>query len=590
MPRLLSRVLAALTALLAVAVAPAAAAAAPSPAPPEFLGSNIQALIRMGFVQPAGWGHYLGAAGQAGLTVTRFDAPWDWAEPDPPGPDGVHRYDWRKLDGIATALAGHGLRWLPVVDLPPAWAKVADNDLPDAQYAAFAAFAGAFAARYGSTGSFWDAHPELPRIPVTHAEVWTEANSSHFWAADPDASRYMELFRQVRTAMKAGDPAMQVLVSLGWQDFPTFTAKLYDAGLFGQSDGVGMHPYAPTARGVVVLTRRLRQILTAHGEPDLPIYMTEIGWPKNQTGWTPNRRAFDGPVTDEARAATASLAADALAASDCNVKDYVFYSLVEEQKDPLNIEDWLGLFNADGTPTATVQALAGSAWRWAGPWGQGIRAGRTPLLKLCHDVDPDRVVAGSPIKAGQRLPIDLTVPVPAREKCFNIQTRYRGNPLEDVSVFVRTVRGRQVGQVTRADGQAQFCLSKESRRRPFLVWARSGALAASPVVSCRGSRCYPLSCTKARLTAKRLRVRGRRMTLAISVKCGRRIMFGEPVKINAIDHKGNPIKLKAFFTRDRTQAVSVVVPKKPKVRRVVVRFGGDRGLALGARARAWRVG
>lgn len=571
-------------ALLAVALPAAPAVAAPTPAPPDFLGSNIQALVRMGFVPPTGWGHYLGGAAGDGLIVTRFDAPWMWAEPNRPGADGVHRYDWRRLDQIAAALAGRGLRWLPVVDLPPAWAHSADSDLPDAQFGAFAAFAAAFAARYGSSGSFWDAHPELPRIPVTHAEVWTEANSSHFWAADPDASHYLALFQQVRWAMKAADPAMQIIVSLGWQDFQAFTNKLYDAGLAGQSDGVGFHPYAPTARGVVVLTRRLRDILVARGEPDLPIYMTEIGWPKNQTGWTANKRAFDGPVTDQARAATASLAADALAASDCNVKDYVFYSLVEEERDPLNIEDWLGLFNADGTPTATVQALAASAQRWAGPWGQRVRAGRTPLLQLCHGESPDRVVAASPVKPGSRMPLQLTVPVPVRDRCFTIQTRYYGNPLEDVSVFVRTVRGKQAGVVTQADGLARFCLSKESRRSAFLVWARSGALAASPVVSCRGKRCYPLSCTRARLDVKRVRVRGRRLTLRVAVKCGRRVLFGEPVKVDGVDHRGHASRLKAFFTRDRTQVVAVTLPKRGKVRRVRVRFGGDGALALIARA------
>ena len=75
---------------------------------------------------------------------------------------------------------------------------------------------------------------------------------------------------------------------------------------------------------------------------------------------------------------------DALAASDCNVKDYIFYSLVEEQKNPSNIEDWLGLYNADGTPTETLNALAGSASRWAYVGAKARTASTPQMLALCH--------------------------------------------------------------------------------------------------------------------------------------------------------------------------------------------------------------
>jgi hypothetical protein len=578
-----------LCALLALpAISAGTASAAPTAAPAEFYGANIQALIRQGFVNAPSWDTFLRSGSQAGLKIARFDAPWDWAEPKKPGADGVHRYDWRRLDQIAGVLAAQNLRWLPVIDLPPAWAKDGDNQLPDERQADFAAFAGAFAARYGDGGSFWAQHPEYTPYPVQQAEVWTEANSSHFWVADPDAAHYLALYEQVRAAMKAATPSMQVLLSLGWQDFQGFTSRLYDAGLKGQSDGVAFHPYAPTARGVVVLTRKLRDILTTHGESDLPIYITEIGWPSAPSG-PGAARAFDGPVSDASRAATTALAADALAAADCNVKDYIFYSLVEQQKDPANLEDWLGLYNLDGTPTQTLQALSSSAERWSAV-GATTRArsaavGSNTLLPLCHGPTNDKAVASNTMALNGRMPVQLRIPVPATVPCMRTQATYFGNPLEDVSVFVRTYRGKQAGVVTRADGQAALCMAAASRKKPFLVWGRSGGLAATQVVSCRNSRCYPVSCKRATLSVKKTRLSAYKMRFKLAVKCGRRLMFGEPVKINGINALGRPRKLKAYFTGTKTQTFDVTWQAKYKLRALKVRFGGDKTFKLTARVR-----
>jgi hypothetical protein len=583
------KLLGALTAsLVLAAIAASPATAQPTAAPAEFYGANIQALIRQGFAKPATWPSFLRAGSQAGLTIARFDAAWGWAEPKAPGPDGVHRYDWGRLDQVAGSLAAQGLRWLPVVDLPPAWATTAGNGLPDARQADFAAFAGAFAARYGSGGTFWSAHPELPTIPVEHAEVWTEANSSHFWVANPDAAGYLHVFTQVRAAMKAADPNIGVLISLGWQDVDAFANQLYDAGLSGQSDGVAFHPYAPTARGAVVLTSRLRNTLTARGEPDLPIYITEIGWPK-APGGAGAERAYDGPVSDASRAGTAALAADALAASDCNVKSYILYSLVEEQKDPAKLEDWLGLINPDGSPTLTLQALAGSTARWSAIGARARAASLPDLLPLCHGPATAQATVSDTMPPNGQLPLQLSFPPPS-SPCTAFQVRYYDQPLEDVTVFVRTYRGSQAGATTHASGQAQLCMSAVSRRKPFLVWARSGGMAASTVQSCRGNRCAPLSCRSASLVVRPTRLGPYRMRLALSVKCGRHLLLGAPVKVNGINLEGRPRKLKALRTGVRTDTIVVAWDRKHPLRAVKVRYAGDRSFMLGPRVKSIPMG
>jgi hypothetical protein len=335
----------------------------------------------------------------------------------------------------------------------------------------------------------------------------------------------------------------------------------------------------------VVLTRKLRDTLAWRGEPDLPIYMTEIGWPKAPSG--PGAfRAYDGPVSDASRAATAALTADALAASDCNVKDYIFYSLVEEQKDPSNIEDWLGLYNADGTPTETLNALAGSASRWSYVGAKARTASTPALLPLCHGLSSDKAVASNTMPPNGQLPIQLSWPMPFATRCATFQARYYGDPLEDVSVFVRSYKGRQSGVVTRAAGQGQLCMAAASRKKPFLVWSRSGALAASQVQSCRGSRCYPVYCRNASLKIKPKRLGPYRMRLKFALKCGKRILFGEPIKINGLNPQGRPRKLKAFRSGIKTRTIVVKWKRQYHLRALTIRFGGDKAFQLVPRVRS----
>jgi hypothetical protein len=133
-------------------------------------------------------------------------------------------------------------------------------------------------------------------------------------------------------------------------------------------------------------------------------------------------------------------------------------------------------------------------------------------------------------------------------------------------------------------------MSAASRRKPFLVWARSGGLAASTVQSCRGNRCSPLFCRNASLAVKHTRLGRYRMRIALSVKCGSRLLFGAPVKINGINLEGRPRKLKALVTGTSTQTVVVAWDRKHPLRAVKIRFAGDRSFMLGPRVKSIPLG
>jgi hypothetical protein len=53
---------------------------------------------------------------------------------------------------------------------------------------------------------------------------------------------------------------------------------VYAAGAAPYFDGVAMHPYATNEQGVKRQLRRLHKVVAANGEPNTPMYITEIGW------------------------------------------------------------------------------------------------------------------------------------------------------------------------------------------------------------------------------------------------------------------------------------------------------------------------
>src|SRR5579884_1169082 len=120
----------------------------------------------------------LSALQATGAALARTDALWEAAEPHAPA-HGQHHYDWAFDDLIAAALAQHGLRWLPVIDYSPGWAQSVpgQDHSPPASDADYAAYAGAFAARYGPGGAFWSAHASLRALPVQEIEIWNEPDN-----------------------------------------------------------------------------------------------------------------------------------------------------------------------------------------------------------------------------------------------------------------------------------------------------------------------------------------------------------------------------------------------------------------------------
>jgi hypothetical protein len=267
----------ALAALAAVAIAGCGGAGSGGDNGDESANDPFYGVIS---AEPLPDGSMLARLGQGGAGTLRINLAWGTVQSGPDAP-----YDWSHYDPVIANAARAGVRVLATVYSSPTWAEPTPetpplgSSLPD-----FRAFARAAAERYGAGGTFWKINPDIPELPITDWQVWNEPNSPLFWKPDPNASQYMTLLRAFRSAVKTADPTAQILVG-GLFPTPTggitmarFLAELYDAGGRGQFDAVAIHPYASTPRIALARVADERRITERSGDPDVPIWITEVGW------------------------------------------------------------------------------------------------------------------------------------------------------------------------------------------------------------------------------------------------------------------------------------------------------------------------
>lgn len=320
----------------------------------------------------------LSAMASGGLQLARLDARWARVEPNPPT-GGTHTYDWSIYDGIVQALAEHGLRWLPIVDYSTTWSGVIPGNTASAVATAhipdFAAYAAALARRYGRGGTFWQAHPSLPPVPVTEYEIWNEENNALFWQPSAgNAEQYADLYMAARNAIKAVDPQSRVyigglaLVNTNVTDEVDFVRRMFAhrPDLSGHVDGVGLHPYQADLTATYIRLANFRHGIDQIMGTSVPIEITEVGW--SAAG-----------VSEAERASELSTLAQDLPRSDCNVDRLLPFTWLTEEQDPGDPEQWFGIWNHDGTAKPSGQAYLDAVRLMRGMTSTPAPAGTVPI-------------------------------------------------------------------------------------------------------------------------------------------------------------------------------------------------------------------
>lgn len=538
-----SRVRSALLAAFAlVAVALAVPTAAQAASSPEYLGVNMQPLVKDSTIAESRWPSFLQPLQDGGVKVARHDINWFLAEPKAPV-NGVHTYTWNtgdnrnSIDFQMGMLARYGIRAQPTFTGSPGWAHANGSRLPDAQFQNFTDWAVAFVERYGPNGQFWKEHPELPYLPTYDYEIWNEVNSIHFWTAKTDPPPYARLLQYLYPRLKAAQPDGFVLASIGWPDANSYLDAMWANGAGNSIDGIAFHPYAPTSNAIVGLTTSMRAKLTALGRGDIPIQITETGQPASYTG--PGAQfAYQGMPSDAARAANQMLSADALARSDCNVNQFLIYAITGSETDRENIgEGYMGVLRyADGSPNTTGLAMQRASLRWARQLADGsaLKYGR---LALCS--------AGETNPAAL-LPLELA-PVKSGNTCVGGTVRYDGNPLEAATLVLSTPDGRVTRNDTDAFGKAEVCIKNGPEIQYVDVWSEVPKTAKSAVFRCSvpiTGDCALLATLKAKSCIVNLRGKDRLRYTAKRTKVARQTFRAT---LNCNDYKtSKQVRSRAF--------------------------------------------
>jgi hypothetical protein len=274
--------LALVASVLALLVLPPAASAIP----PGFIGISPQGAIGE---------RDFALMEEAGLRSIRLPLFWSQIEPVSPF---LGKPNWAAYDRDVELAARHGMAVLPFALSAPQWVAVEPRLEPvvnAAQRRAWTSFLRRAVRRYGSGGTFWSEHREVPYLPVRRWEIWNEANIVTFGGAHPE--RFASLLRISGRVIHAADPGAEVLLG-GLFGRPLqippnggsgdFLSRVYRArNVKRYFDGVALHPYVADATAIRGQISNLRRVMRAHRDGSTPLYVTELGWGSDsfQTRW-----------------------------------------------------------------------------------------------------------------------------------------------------------------------------------------------------------------------------------------------------------------------------------------------------------------
>ena len=224
----------------------------------------------------------LPGAPTAGADVARYAVAWNRVQP---------RQDelrWHYYDRVYEQMIRVGLRPILTLGNAPLWAQ--DCLPPEPINSCY--YVSAPSARW--VGTFAQFAVQVAhRYPQAAAiEVWNEPNWAAYWGADPDPALYAQMVRETANAIHASGSSIPVLVAGGapfgetakdgshW-GYADFLEGVYMHGGVGEADGVAHHVYFGRDSDVLLRFRqqvaRVKAVMRANGDSDLPVWITEIG-------------------------------------------------------------------------------------------------------------------------------------------------------------------------------------------------------------------------------------------------------------------------------------------------------------------------
>lgn len=191
-----------------------------------------------------------------------WDAGVTWPELEP----SRGQWQFARLDRFVALAEQHGTSLLLPLGMSPEWARgpYQGNNAPPQNLDAWRTFVTTVVARYKGR--------------IQAYEIWNEPNLRDFWTGTTD--QMLTLTREASQIIHAVDPKAIVVSPSATADFgiPWFEEFLKKGG--GQYvDVIGYHFYvAKLPEELVPLIQRVREVISANGLADKPLWNTESGW------------------------------------------------------------------------------------------------------------------------------------------------------------------------------------------------------------------------------------------------------------------------------------------------------------------------
>jgi hypothetical protein len=272
--------IAAVASLLAVGATAAYAQAPNRPAPPRGAPSDFVGMVSEDAFADAGPYRDAQLATQASFGVRMLRQTFNWSQIEvSPG-----SYDFSAYDSFVGDAARAGITVLPILFRAPAFRGGGSSAIanPPRKYSDLGDFGAVVVKRYGTNGTFWNDHPDIPKTPIRGVQQWNEPNLKAYWGGKPNAKQYTALLKAAYKPVKDADRGIEI-VTAGMPEsrigvkLNKFIPAMYKAGAKKWFDTLAINPYGRTAGAVMKNIKNVRGIMRKYHD-GARIWATELGW------------------------------------------------------------------------------------------------------------------------------------------------------------------------------------------------------------------------------------------------------------------------------------------------------------------------
>jgi hypothetical protein len=228
------------------------------------------------------------------------------------------------------------------------------------------------ARRYGPKGTFWAAHPELPRLAFRDWQIWNEPTMTGFWLDQPFAKDYVKLLKAARPALRRVDPKARIVLAGLVYDSPGALRDIYRAGGRAHFDVAAFHPFTMKVKNVALLVEQAREVMTKYGDRKKPALITELSWPSAK-GQVPRQYGYEMDENGQAARVASALPYLAKRRRALRVERIYWYSWLTRDEDDTYPFDYAGLRRLESD--RVVEKPAFDVFRRTALELQGLRTG-----------------------------------------------------------------------------------------------------------------------------------------------------------------------------------------------------------------------